>query len=153
MIRAISNIDCKEKTVLDFGTGTGVLAILAEKCGAKKIIAVDNDDWSIENAAENIKDNNCSKITLLKADSIEQECSLDIILANINKNIIQQHFQSFKQHLPPHGVLILSGLLGTDYGEIEKEAYRNDFRIFSKQEKENWICIVLTGVHDSLLKS
>jgi ribosomal protein L11 methyltransferase len=143
MIRAISTIDCKGKKMLDFGTGTGVLAILAKKCGAKKIVAIDNDDWSIENAAENIWENDCSKIILIKDNSIAQTGNFEIILANISKNVILHHLPSFRQHLTDSGVLILSGLLDKDYDEIEKEARYNNFRVFSKREKENWICLIL----------
>jgi ribosomal protein L11 methyltransferase len=144
MIKAISDIDFKNKTVLDFGTGTGILAIVAEKCGAKKIVAIDNDEWSIQNATENIKENRCEKVILQEGSSIDKTGIFDIILANINKNIILQHFTSFKQHLAEGGVVLLSGLLGVDYDEIRKEAHNNNFRIFYKQEKENWICI---GLH------
>jgi ribosomal protein L11 methyltransferase len=144
MIKAISTIDCKDKAVLDFGTGTGVLAILAEKCGAKKITAIDNDDWSIDNANENIKENGCTKIIIQKNDSIKQAGSFDIILANINKNILLQHFGSFKQHLNEGGVLLLSGLLSTDLSDIECEAYINNFYLHNKLEKESWICVILS---------
>jgi ribosomal protein L11 methyltransferase len=150
MIRAISTLDCKGKTVLDFGTGTGALAILAKKCGAEKIIAIDNDDWSIENATENMRENDCSKIILIKDNSIAQAGNVDIILANISKNVILRHLHSFKQHLTSSGVLLLSGLLNTDYDEVEKEVRRNDFSIFSKQEKENWICLILKAVQATL---
>ncbi len=153
MIQAISNLECKEKIILDFGTGTGLLAIVAEKCGAKKIIAIDNDDWSIKNAAENIKDNNCSKITVLKGETIEQKCRFDIIFANIDRSVILKHFPSFKQHLSEQGVVVVSGILSADYEEIEKEARCNQLRIISKQEKENWICIVLISSEEPLLKS
>jgi ribosomal protein L11 methyltransferase len=57
----MSEIDFKRKTVFDFGTGTGILSILAEKSGATKIVAIDNDEWSIKNAAQNLQLNNCSK--------------------------------------------------------------------------------------------
>ncbi|HXB44935.1 MAG TPA: 50S ribosomal protein L11 methyltransferase [Puia sp.] len=153
MIQAISNLECKEKIILDFGTGTGLLAIVAEKCGAKKIIAIDNDDWSIKNAAENIKANDCSKITVLKGETIEEKCRFDIIFANINLSVILRHFHSFKQHLCVQGVVVISGILSGDYEEIEKEARCNGLRIISKQEKENWICIVLNSSEEALLKS
>ena len=143
MVKATGAIDFKNKTVLDFGTGTGILAILAAKCGANKVVGIDNDDWSIENAMENIKENDCSKISVQKDDSIAQTGVFDIILANINKNIILEHFNSFKQHLLAGGVLILSGLLSEDLADIEAEADKNRFRILSKLEKENWICLVL----------
>jgi len=144
MIKAIGDIAFKNKTVLDFGSGTGILAILAEKCGANKIVAIDNDEWSIQNAAENIKENHCKKIILQEGSSIDKTGIFDIILANINKHIILHHFASFKQHLAKGGVLLLSGLLGLDYDEISKEARNNNFRIVSKQERNNWICVVLT---------
>jgi len=144
MIKAMSEVEFKNKTVLDFGTGTGILAILAEKCDANKVIAIDNDEWSIQNAAENIKENHCKKIILQENSSLDKTGIFDIILANINKNIILHHLASFKQHLAKGGVLLLSGLLNIDYNEIDKEAQNNNFRIFYKQEKENWICI---GLH------
>ncbi|HLK30965.1 MAG TPA: 50S ribosomal protein L11 methyltransferase [Puia sp.] len=143
MIQAISKIDFKEKSVLDFGTGTGVLSILAEKCEAKEILAIDNDDWSVENAKENIAENDCSKIVLQKADSLTETGKPDIILANINKHIILLHFSSFQQHLEKDGVLILSGLLSSDYADIELAANQNHFQIVSKSEKDSWICLSL----------
>ncbi len=78
----------QDKSVFDFGTGTGVLAILAEKMGAKEILAIDNDQWSIENAAENTKINNCSVVDLKLTDGSLMRGQFDIILANINKNMI-----------------------------------------------------------------
>ncbi len=143
MIKAISNIDCKERSVLDFGTGTGVLAILSELHGAKNVVAIDNDEWSIENAGENIQSNNCSKILLHKANSIEKEDRVDIVLANINKNIILQHFTSLKQHLAKDGILILSGLLTSDYTDIEVAANSQGLEIISRFEKDGWISLIL----------
>ena len=80
------DIDFKNKYVFDFGTGTGILAILAEKLGAAKIIATDIDEWSIANASENIEKNHCSKISVNLSSQIPDE-KFDIILANINRNI------------------------------------------------------------------
>ncbi|HEV8081437.1 MAG TPA: 50S ribosomal protein L11 methyltransferase [Chitinophagaceae bacterium] len=62
MLQQMQYIDFSNKKVLDFGTGTGILAILAKKLGAKKIVAIDNDEWSINNARENFVANNCSDI-------------------------------------------------------------------------------------------
>src|SRR6185436_17553393 len=67
MIELMKEIDFNGKSVLDFGTGTGILAILAEKNGAREIYAIDNDDWSIANADENFRKNNCKCIMLAKA--------------------------------------------------------------------------------------
>src|SRR5205085_7037613 len=88
MIQQMQDVDFKNKKVLDFGTGTGILAILAEKLGATKITAIDNDEWSISNANENIKTNNCRNIQLLLSDSPMLSQKFDVILANINKSVI-----------------------------------------------------------------
>ncbi|HVM89811.1 MAG TPA: 50S ribosomal protein L11 methyltransferase [Puia sp.] len=147
MLKAISTLDCKEKSILDFGTGTAVLAIIAEKCGAKNIVAIDNDDWSISNAKENIIENQCQYISLYKAESLEKTGVFHIILANINKNIITRHFGRFQQHLKQEGVLIISGLLAADYSEMERLANKNGFSVKSVLEKEDWICLILCLAH------
>jgi ribosomal protein L11 methyltransferase len=73
MIQLMQRINFKAKTVYDFGTGTGILAILAEKLGAQKVLAVDNDDWCIENANENMLNNASKVITILKVASAMQK--------------------------------------------------------------------------------
>ncbi|MDZ4795480.1 MAG: 50S ribosomal protein L11 methyltransferase [Bacteroidota bacterium] len=117
MIRQMREIDFTGKTVFDFGTGTGILSILAEKLGAAQIVAVDYDEWSIENAAENLKRNACTKFELRKSDTAG-EGNFDIILANINKNVILDNFPALVNLLNPNGILLLSGLLETDEAEV-----------------------------------
>ncbi|RYF88826.1 MAG: 50S ribosomal protein L11 methyltransferase, partial [Chitinophagaceae bacterium] len=95
MIQEMSTIDFAGKTVTDFGTGTGVLAILAEKLGASKVLAIDNDDWSINNARENIETNSCKRIQLEKAEVMLPN-KVDIILANINLNVIVANLINLK---------------------------------------------------------
>ncbi len=139
MIELMRYIDFKGKSVLDFGTGTGILAILAEKSGARKIHAIDNDDWSIANAAENFKKNNCSKPVLIKASDASSEIKFDIILANINKNVILENFETLGQLLHPNGVLLLSGLLKSDQEEIFTAANRAGLAVKKELERNNWI--------------
>ncbi len=144
MIDAMKNINFKNKTVLDFGTGTGILAILAEKLGAKKIIAIDNDEWSIDNAIENLIANNCKAISIEKKDTIPfTENGFDIILANINRNVILEQLPFFKQQLTSKGVLLVSGLLNEDYKEMELQTTINNLSITRKYLKSNWICLEL----------
>src|SRR5882757_8665315 len=88
MVKAMAGIDFNHRPVFDFGTGTGVLAILAEKLGAKEIVAIDNDDNSIENAAENLAANGCRRCHLFKSADLNGIGHFDIILANINRNTI-----------------------------------------------------------------
>jgi ribosomal protein L11 methyltransferase len=147
MMESMEYLDFKGRRALDFGTGTGVLAILAEKLGADSILAIDYDDWSIENAKENVTANSCSKITLVQMDTIPANDSYDIILANINKNVILYHFNAIGQQLRQGGVILLSGLLVTDLEDIEKEAVRNNYSISGRLTKNNWICLKLEKKH------
>jgi ribosomal protein L11 methyltransferase len=144
MIKAMKNIDLKNKTILDFGTGTGILAILCEKMSAKKILAVDHDPLCIENSNENILVNNCTKIIVEEKGTIPfTGHGFDVILANINRNIILEQLPFFKQQLTPRGVLVVSGLLVEDLYEMEKQSLNYSLHIVSKSLKNNWICLKL----------
>ncbi|HSB92878.1 MAG TPA: 50S ribosomal protein L11 methyltransferase, partial [Flavitalea sp.] len=139
MIHQMSQLDFAGKTVLDFGTGTGVLAILAEKLGADTITAIDNDDWSIENAKENLDLNHSFRVLLQKAGDLSGYSSFDIILANINKHVLLDQMQAIKQHLDKHGVVIFSGLLVGDRDELIEQAEFHSLSFHGAQEKDNWI--------------
>jgi len=141
--KQMRKIDFKDKTVFDFGTGTGVLAIMAEKLGAAGITAVDNDKWSIENATENIERNKCNSIRVIKADTALLNEQFDIILANINKNVILDNLSILKEQLKPNGVLLLSGLLSNDQNDIIESATNLSLQLIDKQEKNNWISLRL----------
>ena len=144
MIQQMREIDFKEKTVFDFGTGTGILAILAERLGAASILAIDNDDWSITNASENLEKNNCIKVKLEKADSIIDNKHYDIILANINKNIILDNLSSLIKRLSPTGTLLLSGLLTEDEADIVAAAATFSLTTCKITSKNYWISIRFT---------
>ena len=118
MIELMKDLDLSGSSVLDFGSGTGILAILAEKEGAKNIDAIDNDDWSIANAGENFEKNNCTKINLRKASNSASEIKFDVILANINKNVIIENLALLSEQLNNGGQVLLSGLLKEDKDEI-----------------------------------
>jgi ribosomal protein L11 methyltransferase len=141
MIEQMRQIDFADKTVFDFGTGTGVLAILAEKLGAKKIVAVDNDDWSIENAGENIQRNNCSLIDLQKGNTPASDISFDIILANINKNVILENFHLLVNQLSAGGVLLLSGLLAEDEDVVFRKSVEYSLQLIQTTVRDNWLCL------------
>lgn len=118
MMEAMLEIDFTGKKVLDFGTGTGILAILAEKMGASEVLAIDNDQWSYENASENLRHNETRKITVELKDQLNGLGLFDIVLANINKNILTDHASGLSALLNRNGILILSGLLSVDYEDI-----------------------------------
>jgi ribosomal protein L11 methyltransferase len=143
MIQAMQHLDFQGQRVLDFGTGTGVLAILAEQRGAREVIAVDHDDWSIENARENSINNHCTRISIVKTDTIPPPASalFNIILANINKHVILQQLYAIGQQLKEGGVILLSGLLQEDEHDIRQAAALSNLPISIVMTKGNWICL------------
>ena len=143
MLRSMRHLDIAGKTVLDFGTGTGVLAILAEKIGAARVLAIDHDDWCIENARENVLENLCTRISVEKMETIPDNELFFIILANINKNVILAELDAMRQHLSPGGVIVLSGLLQEDLADIGKKAAQYNLTISGRMTKDNWLCLQL----------
>ncbi len=142
MLQAMRGIDLRGKRVLDFGTGTGVLAILAERLGAAEVVAIDNDDWSIENAQENAFNNGCTRISVIKRDVVaDLEGPFDVILANINKHVIVAQLSALGQQLTSGGVILLSGLLVNDSEDIDNETVKNNISISVRMTKGNWICL------------
>jgi ribosomal protein L11 methyltransferase len=141
MLLAMQGIDFQGRTVLDFGTGTGVLAVLAERLGADSVLAIDNDSWSIENARENITENNCMKISLLQTDKIALPDRYDIILANINKHVLLREMAFMGQQLGEGGVILMSGLLQDDFEDIENQVVINGLFLSGRMTEGSWICL------------
>jgi ribosomal protein L11 methyltransferase len=144
MIEQMSQVNFADKTVLDFGTGTAVLAILAQKMGAIAITAIDNDDWSIENAKENIIDNNAENICIEKGETIKTDKKYDIILANINLNVILQNMPLIAAICKPDAKVLLSGFLTTDESKIKESLSANGLIFKLVVQQKDWICILAT---------
>jgi ribosomal protein L11 methyltransferase len=142
MMNQMQYLDFKGKKVLDFGTGTGVLAILAEKLGAVSVLAIDNDDWSIDNANENIRVNHCQAIQVRKADDLIDCSGFDIILANINKHILLENATQLRNLVQSGGFLLLSGLLTQDRAEIEKVFGEPPLKLLANYVKNGWIVLI-----------
>jgi ribosomal protein L11 methyltransferase len=144
MVAQMEEIDFNNKSVFDFGTGTGVLAILAEKLGATKVVAIDNDEWSYENTKENILLNNCNHIDV-SMDAIETLASkhaFDIILANINRHILLNYMETMHSLISANGTLLMSGLLSEDETMVSKSAIDAGFTIRKVNTRNNWITIL-----------
>jgi ribosomal protein L11 methyltransferase len=142
MIEQMGNIDFENKKMFDFGTGTGILAILAEKLGAANINAIDVDEWSITNAKENFDRNSCSKIQVAQSSVIPPE-QFDIILANINRNVILNYLAELRKALTPGGYVLLSGLLTTDEEAVLSAASGLELILRTRNERNNWLSILL----------
>ena len=144
MLESLQQYGCGRKKLADFGTGTGILAILAEKMDAEKVLAIDYDDWSIENASENIERNKCRKIQLIKEDHFPVGEKWDMILANVNLRVILANMESFHLNLNNGGLLIISGILQEDKNEVESLAFSHSFLTDSIRQKNNWLCMSFT---------
>jgi len=143
MISAMKDLDFMQRSVLDFGTGTGVLAILACKLGAGSILAIDSDEWSIENALENVALNGCSGIRIEQKDSLSGTGQFDIILANINLRVILGNMDFLRQHLNQTGVFMGSGVLESDEEKIRTKAASAGFTFELHMIKDNWMSFSL----------
>lgn len=143
MVEQMKELDFLDRTVFDFGTGTGILAILSEKMGARSVTAIDNDVWSINNARENIAINDCRKIELLSASVVPAGKSFDLILANINRNVILENLQALKNASARGGKVLLSGLILEDEKEVVGAAAELSLLVARKKEKNNWISLLL----------
>lgn len=141
MMRQMRSMDFTGKNVFDFGTGTGILSILAEKRGAQKITAIDVDDWSIENATENFERNGCTKIDVSLSSQIPQQ-PFDVILANINRNVILEYMPQLAKALSPGASVLFSGLLVADEDAVKFAAQNFDLYVKSRQEEGEWISLL-----------
>ena len=141
VVSIMSTMDFKNKTVIDFGTGTGILAILAEQLGASSVLAIDCDDWSINNAEENIAMNGCEKINIVKAESVPTEKRADIMLANINLNIIKDNLTAIRKALKPGATVLFSGIMLHDKKGIINAVERVGLNIDNVSEKDGWLAI------------
>ena len=142
MITMMREIDFKQKYVFDYGTGTGILAVLAKKLGASAVFAIDIDKWSVENAAENFQLNDSSDIELRQGTLDQVKGSFEIILANINRNVLTESMKGLHALLKPDGQLLLSGILLDDQEIIEQSALANGFSLIKFKSKNNWMAML-----------
>lgn len=129
--------------VLDMGSGTGVLAILAAQMKAAKVRAIDIEDWAFENTIENAKLNNV-EIDVEKGDSTAiKGGKYDLILANINKNVLLADMHIFNRALAPNGSLFLSGFFETDIPELVDFAETLGLILMEQRTRNNWASLKL----------
>ena len=139
-------MDMSGKHILDCGCGTGILSIVASKCGASSVFAYDIDDWSVRNTKHNAEINNVSNIDVAEGDVsvIENhEATFDIAIANINRNILLADMPHFAKSLKSEGHLILSGFYEEDADILICKAEELGLHIASMKTTNNWCIIVL----------
>ena len=141
MSQTISEMGVEGQRGLDMGCGTGVLAIVAMKCGAEQMVAVDIDDWACDSCRDSMAlsgvelDVRCGSMAAVEGEKF------DFVLANINRNILLMMMTSFSEMLHRGGKLLMSGFLVEDVAIIRSAAEREGFAFVAQREREGWAVV------------
>lgn len=140
MVETILENDISGKNVLDMGCGTGILGILASMKGAKKVTAIDIDEWSFKGSTENATLNNIENIVVKQGDaSLLGSEKFDIILANIHKNVLLEDMQVYFKVLKAGGLLVMSGFYVEDIHDIKLKAEDLGLKDKGFKKRNNWV--------------
>lgn len=143
MIQQMLDLDFQNKAVLDMGCGTSVLAIFAKQKGAGRTVAIDIDEWSVENSVENAERNGVElEVSQGTAENLGKE-KFDIILANINRNILISDIPTYVSVLNDGGQLLLSGLCFFDVDDILEVCTQQNLTLKKKLQREEWVSLLL----------
>ena len=143
MAEYILETDIKGKIVMDMGTGTGILGILASMIGCGKIIGIDNDSWCYENAQENIEKNNIHNFEMILGDAGMLKSypdTFDVFIANINRHILLADIKYYVKAMRRPSTLLLSGFYSGDLADVDSECSKHGFKLIDKKIKKNWVC-------------
>ncbi|MEO1261246.1 MAG: 50S ribosomal protein L11 methyltransferase [Bacteroidota bacterium] len=145
VIQLMKDLDFTDKKVLDYGCGTGVLAILASKLGAKTIDAIDIEQAAWQNTVENCETNNVQNVIAYKGE-LDRLAGITygIVLANINRNVILESLRPLSHSMVSEGQLIISGILQSDRELVLQALERNGFSCTRSLEKNNWVAMQCT---------
>lgn len=144
MLRHQGKIDHQGKRVLDVGSGTGILAVMAHLLGASEVEAFDIDDWSVDNGNENFDLNGLTtRMELGTIREVNPQGEFDIVLANINKNVLLDEMSIYTDLLKNDGYLLLSGFYTEDIDDLKDCANLLGLELISQQSKDNWAALIL----------
>ena len=144
MLSEMLEMDLDNKAVLDIGCGTGILAILAGKMGAGKVIAVDISDRAVQNTRENCKINGQTDIIVEKGGEERLSGrSFHIILANINRNVLSAHLKQYAESLVNGGDLLMSGFFDTDAEQLLLQAEKFGIQLLNRLNRNSWCLLHL----------
>ena len=144
MAKDLFKHDLKNKTVLDFGSGTAILSILSEKLGAKEVDAVEIDKNANQNANQNLVTNNCKAIKIIDGDgdSIPNK-KYDYLLVNINRNTIIQEFTNFLKAMKKNSTVLFSGFFESDIDYIKDLSIKSGLKILYSDLENQWALLVM----------
>lgn len=144
ILQTLLETDMKGKSVIDMGTGTGILAILSAMLGAEKVTGIEIDPGAYENALEHVELNNVNVDVLLgDASRLNELQPADIFIANINRNIILADISYYRKNLKPGGIMLLSGFYESDIAMIERAANALGLEVVSYKEDKDWVAVKL----------
>ena len=142
MVESMRELKFESKRVLDYGCGTGILAILASKMGAGHVIAIDNDLNAYENCKVNVEVNDVTNVECKLSDLHSGVFDpFDIILANINLNVLKNNVSQLANNLVKDGILLISGILESDKDSIENTFEPAGFKSISFRQKNGWALV------------
>lgn len=143
ILEMLNNIDkIKNATVLDMGAGTGILGIVAEKLGAKKVTGIEIDDWVVDNANDNVAINQCQATEMLlgTAATLDNYSNgyFDVILANIHREVILNDLDAYIRVLKPNGLILISGLQIADLPLVNEVCLEKSLEKIAENTRNEW---------------
>ena len=142
MSQALFDLNLTGKSVLDAGTGTGILAFVAKKLGASFVRGFDIDEWSVENSIENASLNACEEVEFGRGTILDESARMyDVLLANINRNILLDEMDEYADRIVSGGDLLLSGFYTEDIPMLVERAEALGLNYVSQSEKNRWACL------------
>ena len=145
ILRTLAHLDLEGKHIIDAGTGTGILAIMAVKRGAVSVFAYDIDEWSVENTKDNLLLNHIyNNVAVVCGDSsvLEGQSKADLLIANINRNILLQDLPRFASSLKPNGQMILSGFYLEDVQPLSEAAAKQGLTLKKTESEQEWAMLL-----------
>lgn len=139
-------LDQRGKSVLDVGSGTGILAILAVKLGAASALAFDIEAWAVENAIENAALNACSLVRVFEGTiaDVSTDDRFDVVLANINRNVLLADIPAYVTRMALGGQLLVSGFYEYDAPDIVQKAAESGLSVVMQLTRNQWASVLFT---------
>jgi len=148
IVAQLLDMDVRGKDVLDCGCGTGILSIVASKCGARSVTGYDIDEWSVRNTEHNARINMAENIRAVHGDAgamAGMDCCFDIILANINRNILLEDMPAMRSKMREGSVLILSGFYENDEQMLKDRAGQLGLKPVRTERTNGWSMLVFSS--------
>lgn len=149
IVEQLLNMDIAGKRVLDCGCGTGILSIVASKCGAKEVIAYDIDEWSVENSIHNATINSVKNMDVIHGNVTvlnNIEGTFDIVLANINRNILLNDMTTMVTKMHHDTIFVISGFYTEDIPMLKDKAEQSGLEYVDKKSSDNWSMVVFRKI-------